>query len=175
MRSRRQKRTLLQRFFDEMRRRLAENAKQSFKRWSKTAITFLAALAIELKKLCVALIQLTLVMLLVGVALRELQHHRVRIYQWLVELIGAYKAQDSIAVVVVATGFGAAWFKRKSQKWYGFVEIGFGIISGFSIALNMTIITAALPQWASLVGCAYVIARGLNNVSDAEKVALTAV
>jgi hypothetical protein len=82
--------------------------------------------------------------------------------------IGPHLTQFIIGASVVFIGFAAHWFKGKSQRWYGRVEVLFGIASGFSIALNLSADHAWLPQGATLVGCAYVIARGLNNSSEAK-------
>ena len=43
----------------------------------------------------------------------------------------------------------------------------FGTVSAFAIAAAFTPERAMLPQCASLLGCTYVIARGLNNISEA--------
>src|ERR1700692_955144 len=52
-------------------------------------------------------------------------------------LIGPYRTKIIIGVVVVALGFAAYEFKRLNQRWYGFVEVVFGIVYGFSIAFTM--------------------------------------
>ena len=85
------------------------------------------------------------------------------------QLIGPYRTKIIIGIVVVVLGFVTYEFKRLNQRWYGFVEVIFGIVYGFSIAFTMAPDKANLPQWASLVGCAYVISRGMNNMNDAKK------
>jgi hypothetical protein len=90
------------------------------------------------------------------------------LYALTARTIGPHLTQISIGTIVACIGFAAHWFKGKSQHWYGMVEVIFGIVSGFSIALNLSADHPWLPQGARLVGCAYVIARGMNNVSEAK-------
>jgi hypothetical protein len=91
------------------------------------------------------------------------------LYPKINRLIGSHATQILLGILVLCMGIGAHWFKRMNQLWYGMVEIMFGAFSGFCIAYTMYPSTAHLTQWSSLVGCAYVIARGFNNVSDAGK------
>jgi hypothetical protein len=93
------------------------------------------------------------------------------LYSWAARTIGTYLTHLIIGAVVVFLGIAAHWFKGKNQRWYGMVEVLFGSISGFGIALNISPRNSWLTQGAALVGCAYVIARGLNNIADAKKVA----
>jgi hypothetical protein len=76
-----------------------------------------------------------------------------------------------VAVTVVSAGWSAHHFKRLNQLVYGYVEVFFGTISAIAIvsrtnfaAVQFTTLT--LAQYGALVGCAYVVARGLNNVQD---------
>jgi hypothetical protein len=82
--------------------------------------------------------------------------------------ISPHLTQLLIGSFVVAVGFAAHWFKGKNQHWYGRIEVLFGIVSAFSIAVSLSADRPWLPQGATLVGCAYVIARGMNNMSDAK-------
>jgi hypothetical protein len=81
--------------------------------------------------------------------------------------LGTHGTQAGVGAVVVGMGLGAYWFKSKRQRWYGTVEIAFGAVGGFFICFTLEQGKTLLSQWVGLVGCAYVIARGLNNVAEA--------
>jgi hypothetical protein len=65
-------------------------------------------------------------------------------------------------------GDSGCWIWRGNWCGYGTVEIIFWIVSGFSIAFSLQPDKPWMPQGATLVGCAYVIARGMNNVHEAK-------
>jgi hypothetical protein len=81
--------------------------------------------------------------------------------------IGSYASRILVSVVVILLGVGAYYFKRYSQLWYGSVEVIVGAASGISIAIGLRPNESMFSRWAALAGCVYVIARGLNNISDA--------
>ncbi len=87
---------------------------------------------------------------------------------WLRRIVGLITARIIVGMVTIGAGLAAHWFKKVSQRWYGIVEALFGAAGAFNITLQLQPGQSMLPQWASLVGCAYVIARGLNNISDAK-------
>jgi hypothetical protein len=91
------------------------------------------------------------------------------LYRLSTRLIGPHRTQVIIGIAVIAVGVMAHWFKRINQFGYGIVEVFFGGVSGFLLAFTMTPATAARTQWASLVACSYVVARGLNNMHDAKR------
>jgi hypothetical protein len=96
--------------------------------------------------------------------------YRVRpLYPLMVQRLGLRPAQLVIASAVVAAGMCAYWFKRLNQRWYGIVEVLFGSISAISIASGLDPGQALFSRWAALAGCAYVVARGLNNYFESEK------
>lgn len=76
---------------------------------------------------------------------------------------GTDRAHGVLALVVIAGGFIAYGVKRADQSMYGRIEIIFGSASAMVIVTSMKSVYPELPQWASLVGCAYVIVRGLDN------------
>lgn len=88
-------------------------------------------------------------------------------YLYLVRVVGPHRTQFIIWLGICAVGLVAHYFKRMSQRWYGMVEVIIGVASAFSIAIGLAPDRISLAQWSSLVGCAYVIARGMNNVYDA--------
>jgi hypothetical protein len=75
-------------------------------------------------------------------------------------------AQLLIGVCVVGAGTGAYWFKNKNLLWYGRVEIVFGSLPALAISAGLNPENVSAAQWASLVGAAYVIGQGLDNMSD---------
>jgi hypothetical protein len=123
---------------------------------------FVAALWKYLKDFLWSFVILVLLAVLARLAI-EYGHN---IYPWLVRIIGPYFSQIAIGSVIALIGWTAYRFKLRSQRWYGIVEAIFGGVSGYAIAFTLAPGKALLPQWASLVGCAYVIARGLNNMRD---------
>jgi hypothetical protein len=87
----------------------------------------------------------------------------------LTHTIGLHLAQIVVSAGVIAAGFLGHWFKGRNQWWYGFVEVIFGSASGVVVGFTMFAGQPLLTQWVTLVGCAYVISRGLNNISDSKK------
>jgi hypothetical protein len=61
------------------------------------------------------------------------------------------------------------WVKEKNLWRYGMVEIAFGVAASISITFRMNLNQSVLAQWVALVGCAYVVARGLNNLGEARR------
>ena len=94
------------------------------------------------------------------------------VFDYLIDRLGTHGTQVVIGTGICLMGFGAHAFKKHNQFLYGVVEVIFGGSSAFAVALGISSRSATPSQWATLVGCAYVIARGLNNVSDAKMAAL---
>jgi len=105
---------------------------------------------------------------LVTLSIHKISPHMPAIYAAMARVLGAHLSQFIIGLFIATMGFVAHRFKQRNQRWYGMVEVMIGIVSGFSIAFGMVPSHVVLAQWASLIGCSYVIARGLNNVSDAK-------
>ncbi len=80
--------------------------------------------------------------------------------------IDNHGGQSLIAACVITLGFLAYEFKKKDQLSYGRLEICFGISSAITLSFSILPSEMRLSQWATLVGCVYVIARGVNNVND---------
>ncbi len=85
----------------------------------------------------------------------------------LIPLFGLYGLRLLICVVVVIFGFAAHFWKRANQYTYGIGEIFFGILGAAYVTFTIQSEKLLLSQWAALIGTAYVIARGLNNRSEA--------
>lgn len=90
--------------------------------------------------------------------------------QRLVGVVGVYYAQLVVASIIVTIGIGASYFKRWNQLWYGLVEMGFGASYAFATALKADPSHLIQSQWTTLAGCAYIVARGLNNAMDAKTI-----
>ncbi|MGA2814051.1 MAG: hypothetical protein ABSG16_21840 [Candidatus Acidiferrum sp.] len=84
-----------------------------------------------------------------------------------IRLVGLHKTQIGLALLIMLAGIGAYFFKQMTQQWYGFVEAIFGGSAVVAVALGISPGSATPAQWATLVGSAYVIARGLNNWAEA--------
>ncbi len=81
--------------------------------------------------------------------------------------LGTYWSRALLSLVVIAAGFVAFRFKNANQILYGRVEVAFGMASCLNVALRSPIESSLLAQWSALIGSAYVVSRGLNNISDA--------
>jgi hypothetical protein len=92
-----------------------------------------------------------------------------RLFSYLVAHIGLHGTQYLIVLLVSLAGVTAYWFKRHNQRLYGLVEIVFALISATSLASGLTPGQAMISRWAALVGCAYILARGVNNYSDGKQ------
>jgi len=108
------------------------------------------------------------ILLAVGVFIEAIIGMGSAAFRWLVKTFGIHLAQTAIFLGVVVVGTFAHWFKKKNQKWYGVVEVVFGVASAGSISFRM-MPGPLFTQWATLAGCVYVIARGLNNVAEAKR------
>ena len=87
-----------------------------------------------------------------------------RLYVDSVRVFGTYYTQLLIGIIVITTGLLAHRFKQWNQIWYGAVEVIFGCVSSIAIASSLSPSNRILGPLSSLIGCAYVIARGMNNV-----------
>jgi hypothetical protein len=96
----------------------------------------------------------------------EAQQHGAKLFFYLGRLLGVRGAQVVLIVCVCVTGWFAHEYKRRQQIRYGMLEVLFGVVSAVSVGFSMIPGNSTLTQWVALVGSGYVIARGLNNVSD---------
>jgi len=81
--------------------------------------------------------------------------------------ITAFGSETLLALVIIGAGFIAFGFKKINLLFYGMVEVAFGISSALTLAFSGLPSELHLSQWTSLVGCVYVISRGMSNISDA--------
>jgi len=109
------------------------------------------------------------ILIAVWFAVRLVWNHGPAWFAFASHILGIYGAQSTTAAAVIVAGVCAHWFKQKKQKWYGMVEVAFGGVAGWSICFTLAPGQALFSQWAALVGCAYVIARGLNNWAEANE------
>jgi len=102
-----------------------------------------------------------------------IEHYITQAYIAAVGVIGLYGTQFLIGAGIVSLGLFAHWFKGKNQRVYGIIEVLFGSLSAFAIAFSLPGDQISLTEYASLIGSSYVVARGMNNMSEA-KMRLTA-
>lgn len=95
--------------------------------------------------------------------------HGRDLFAFLYQTLGRFGAQASVACAVLVVGGLAHMFKQRNQLWYGILEVGFAGGCAASIASGMSPHEALFSQWAALGGAAYVVARGLNNISEAKR------
>ena len=82
-----------------------------------------------------------------------------RVYRWSVWEFGLHVVQLTITAGTVFIGIFAHWFKIKNLRLYGWVEVLFAICAAFSVSSGISADRLLLSQWATLVGCSYVVAR----------------
>jgi hypothetical protein len=70
-----------------------------------------------------------------------------------------------IPLIVILLGFFAHWFKRRNKKWYGICEIAVGAFGAVKLADGIN--SADLTVFIGFCTSAYVVSRGLGNLSDA--------
>jgi cell division protein FtsW (lipid II flippase) len=87
---------------------------------------------------------------------------------------GTKAVRFSIAVFLMLTGYMAYRWKQIDQRWYGRFEVGFGCAAVIFITLILNPDKSLVGQWVGLGSATYVIARGLNNVSEANEKTLKA-
>lgn len=97
-----------------------------------------------------------------------------RAFHLLTRTIGLHWTQVLVALFVVTVGYGAHWFKQANKLWYGYSEMLFGVLSAVLVVSRINFAAVefsnlTLAQYGTLVGAAYVVARGLNNVSEARR------
>jgi hypothetical protein len=77
--------------------------------------------------------------------------------------LAGHSNQLMIAFLTIFAGLFAYIFKLRNQTRYGTIEILFGVVSAFGISLSSSGTTNVFARLTALIGCAYVISRGLGN------------
>lgn len=77
------------------------------------------------------------------------------VYAKSIRVVGRLRVQLFIGISATIMGFAAYQFKRINQRWYGVVEVAFGMATAFAIARNLYPADASLSQWSSLIGSSY--------------------
>jgi hypothetical protein len=104
----------------------------------------------------------------VGIEVVLFGSQAIKLFPYYADKFGLHRLQAFIAAGVVGIGLLAHYFKKRNQYLYGLVEIAFGAGSALSISIGMTPGDILFSRWAALAGCAYVVARGANNLSEAK-------
>jgi cation transport ATPase len=90
-----------------------------------------------------------------------------RTYEVITGEFGEHAVQIAIALVTILIGVGVHFFRIKNLTLYALVEIAFGVASAFVISAGLSTAGRFLPRVAALVGCAYIVGRGLENLEKA--------
>jgi hypothetical protein len=78
----------------------------------------------------------------------------------------------STATLFILFCGGIAWFwKKQFQRSYGFTEVAFGSALSYNVLVRVH--TIGLAESFVLVSAVYIIARGLNNISDSGRATVT--
>jgi len=93
--------------------------------------------------------------------------HISHAFATLLKIAGLHWAQAVVCALIISAGIAAYFFKQNNQRWYGMVEALFGVGALIAVASGISLSSATGAQWATMFGSAYVIARGLNNLTDA--------
>jgi hypothetical protein len=107
------------------------------------------------------------------VALVSIPHLDRHVLRFFVSIFGLHLTQLLAAALVIVLGWLAHRFKSWNKPWYGYVEVAVAAVSAIAVVsrLNLAAIdvgSLTLAQYATLVGAAYVVARGLNNITEAK-------
>ena len=97
-----------------------------------------------------------------------------RVLPFLTRVLGLYGMRSVVLGTVIGLGFCAHFWKRKYQYTYGVGELIFACMATAFIASRIVPGQSVLSQWVALGGAVYVIARGLNNISEAREKAIKA-
>ena len=88
------------------------------------------------------------------------------ILRHLYRALGQRLAQTVICLGVGLAGLSAYVFKKVSQLLYGISEVIFAGASAIHVVGKLSPGAAMATQWATLIGCVYIISRGLGNISE---------
>jgi hypothetical protein len=92
--------------------------------------------------------------------------YRTKTFLYLDQVLGRTAAQLTLAFLVLLVAALASVMKQRQQGLYGLTEIVFGAGSAVNIALAMAPGSSTSAHWLGLLGCAYIIASGLSNVTE---------
>ncbi len=87
-------------------------------------------------------------------------------YTWMMQACGVAVSHLLLATLVMALGVSAFIFKSKYQRTYGIVEVLFAGVAAVVAARQIKVGQDWSGQLATLVGCIYIVSRGLSNVRD---------
>jgi len=93
--------------------------------------------------------------------------YAIRAFTFVSNLFGMGAAQLVIALTIIGIGIFAHWLRQRNLPLYAVVEVLFGSLTALNVAAGIAPGAGELfSRFATLGGCAYVVARGLNNYSD---------
>ncbi len=76
----------------------------------------------------------------------------------------SYPIQTSI--VISLTGIALMWYRSRHRITYGVMEVTFGFFSILGILTSSSTIHVNYAFSLSLIGCLYIIVRGLDNICN---------
>ena len=87
-------------------------------------------------------------------------------YSWAMQTLGLQAAHLLLAASVISLGIGAFFFKTDYQPAYGVVELLFAAVGAVIAARQIHPGGDWSGQIATLIGCVYIVSRGLGNIKD---------
>jgi len=87
----------------------------------------------------------------------------------LLQIFGVQVTQLLISLIVIALGSFAFLFKQKRLHSYGLVEVIFAAVAAVIASRQIKPNTEWAGPIASLIGCVYIVSRGLSNMRDGMK------
>ncbi len=90
-------------------------------------------------------------------------------YSWIVQTFGLQATHLLLAAAVVMFGVSAFVFKSNYQRVYGIVEVGFAFVAAIVSARQIKPEGDWSGPVATLIGCVYIVSRGLGNMEDGRK------
>ena len=87
-------------------------------------------------------------------------------YALTLQKLGLQTTQLLLSAVIMGLGGLAYVFKQKDQRMYGIIEIIFAGAASVITSRQVRLGGDLASPIASLVGCVYIVSRGLNNYSD---------
>lgn len=95
-----------------------------------------------------------------------------QIFHFLTSTLGLHAAQILVSIIVLFAGWCVHTLRQWSKLYFGMMQIGFGVVSAVVVvsAVNLTSINlsnVSLAQLVTLLGCVFVIGRGLTDCHEA--------
>ena len=83
--------------------------------------------------------------------------------------LSSFRIRLVVVALVYAVGYLAHAFKQRNQSTYGSLEVIFGLACAFKFVAHMDFGRVLIYEWAALIGCCYIVTRGMNNMQEAKQ------